>query len=469
MEAQPATTKEHGLDADLDVIASKISELEKWKDIFSAGRLELVDTDNQKYPDKKSEDGNEDGTGAPQTGSNKNPGHFPSTYSPYSLPKPLSISSDLGGLPITLEMAMELRKILFGSAFHTFNYEWKKSYFSFHEPYSELSYALQAERGGARAIQMVVQAHVIKQILFGTSKEENSSLQSLQAVSQKEQEKALAAALADILWAARDGEEVTVCLVTTDICFTPSRDYKVDNFTEKLLLFNFCDKDAIQTFIVDHIHFFKTEGSHGVILFLYSALFSRTFKRLQEDFGCTVPHLLKLNLGNFTCRQAVLNLMLTGRASPYVFNGDLQYDEQGGQLMVPMHGILNRSDVGYLYWNREEMEQGRLSQVGSMLKTPRLPIWLCNINGTFSVLYSTNRSLLSDWKMEHLFDLHFYNGQQSQNKTVTLTIDTQSHHWEERQQEDEGDIEKRFPSLEMTIRTKWDGAVIDWHGTVPFF
>lgn len=62
------------------------------------------------------------------------------------------------------------------------------------------------------------------------------------------------------------------------------------------------------------------------------------------------------------------------------------------------------------------------SQVGSMLKTPKLPIWLCNINGNYSVLFCTNKQLLSDWKMERLFDLYFYNGQPSQNKPVHLTI-----------------------------------------------
>lgn len=61
-------------------------------------------------------------------------------------------------------------------------------------------------------------------------------------------------------------------------------------------------------------------------------------------------------------------------------------------------------------------------QVGSMLKTPKLPIWLCSINGNYSVLFCTNKQLLSDWKMERLFDLYFYSGQPSQNKPVHLTI-----------------------------------------------
>lgn len=57
-----------------------------------------------------------------------------------------------------------------------------------------------------------------------------------------------------------------------------------------------------------------------------------------------------------------------------------------------------------------------------MLKTPKYPIWLCNINGTYSVLFGTNISLLCDWKMEHMFDLYFYSGQSSQKNTAHLTV-----------------------------------------------
>lgn len=57
-----------------------------------------------------------------------------------------------------------------------------------------------------------------------------------------------------------------------------------------------------------------------------------------------------------------------------------------------------------------------------MLKTPRFPVWLCSINNSHSVLFSMNRSLLSDWKMEHLFHLFYYNGQTNQTTTVRLTV-----------------------------------------------
>ncbi|ROI16112.1 Inactive ubiquitin carboxyl-terminal hydrolase MINDY-4B [Anabarilius grahami] len=321
---------------------------------------------------------------------------------PYSIPQTLAVPPSLGGQPVSLELAVSLRKILFGNTFHIFNYEWKKSFFKFREPFSDLAYALETERGGASAIQMVVQAHIIKYLLFNRPVNSACTMQSMVEVGEKEQRRALAAALADILWTAGEEQTATISLVTSERCFTPHLDYKLDSFTER----------------------FKEEGSHGIILFLYSLIFSRTIDRIRADFDCTTTHLLHLSLGNFVCRQALLNLLLTGRATPHVFNGTSFNDEKDKPLAHPLHGVLTRSHVGYLLWNREQVKHAQLPLVGSMLKTPKLPIWVCNINGTYSVLFSPNRSLLSDWKMEHLFQLYFYNGQPTQLNTTVLTIGT---------------------------------------------
>eukprot|EP00062_Callorhinchus_milii_P016893 gi/632968683/ref/XP_007900659.1/ PREDICTED: protein FAM188B2-like [Callorhinchus milii] len=450
-------------EGDLDEINNKISELDKWREIFSRRGLQFKDTTLKKSQDSRRADSDgEDGAGHTLA---KPRGHAPAFCAPYSIPKALLAPTGRGGSPITQHTALELRRVLFGTTFQVFNYEWKKSHFKFREAFSDLSYALEAERSGSRAVQMAIQAHVIKHLLFTPSPELASpSIKRLHGVGQKQQEGALGSALTDILWMAGEGEKAVISLVTTDSHLPPSVDYKMDGYTERLQLFHFTEKAELQNFISEHINCFKDEGSHGVILFLYSLIFSRTLTRLHEDLDRSTSHLLQLSLGNFICRQALINLLLTGRASPNVFNGDLDYNAGSGGMEGPLRGVLARSDVGFLSWSREQH-----LQVGSMLKTPKLPIWLCNINGTYSIFFSTNRLLLSDWKMEHLFDLFFYSGQPSQSKTVTLTIDTHSHHWEEGLREDESDPEKRFPSVEMTVRTKWEGAAIDWHGTIPFF
>ncbi|XP_056611982.1 inactive ubiquitin carboxyl-terminal hydrolase MINDY-4B [Triplophysa dalaica] len=455
--------------SELEEILQQISDLDKWREIFNSRGLELRECNVKGNTEKTKADEDSDDTSRP-TASNHhiNPQNNQLTV-PYSIPPTLAVSPSLGGQPLSPELAVSLRKILFGNTFHVFNYEWKKTFFNFREPFSDMSYALETEKGGTRAIQMVVQAHVIKYLLFGRQLNSDCKMQSMKEVGKKEQRRALATALTDILWTAGEEQTATVSLVTSDRCFTPHLDYKLDSFTERLQLFTFNKKEDVRAFIYDHMQSFKEEGSHGVILFLYSLIFSRSIDRIREDFDFTTSHLLHLSLGNFVCRQALLNLLLRGRASPNVFNGTLHNDEQGKPLAQPLHGVLTRSDVGYLLWNREEAEHAKLPQVGSMLKTPKLPIWVCNINGTYSVLFSPNRSLLSDWRMEHLFHLYFCNGQPTQSHTAMLTIDTHSHHWEAENTDIQGEPEKKFPSVEMTIRTKWEGAVIDWNGTVPFF
>ncbi|KAM8953877.1 inactive ubiquitin carboxyl-terminal hydrolase MINDY-4B isoform 2-T2 [Pelodytes ibericus] len=457
------TSEGHGSlpQMELEEIANKISDLDKWRAIFSSQGLEVG---KAVVEDDLKADG--DSTEKAEKSTNKASKHriFPSNV-PYSIPRELTIASELGGQPISIETAKELRRVLFGNTFNSFSYEWKKSFFKFRDPFSDMAYSLEAEKGGTRAIQMAVQAHIIKFLLFTRNENEHGSLNSLYEIGAKQQDRALAASLADILWTAGEGKRATVCLITNDAYFTETSEYKTDNFTEQLQLIEFPEKEKIEKFLCSHIYCFRDEGSHGVILFLYSLLLSRTFERLREDLDFTTIHLLHFSGGNYTARQAVLNMIITGRARPHVFNGDQTLEEEN----LVKHGVLTRSDVGYLHWSRDEMEQDRLPNVGSMLKTPKFPIWLCNINGTYSVLFGTNTSLLGDWKMEHIFELYFYSGQSNQTKSVHLTIDTHSHHWEGRYKANEADPEKRFPSLEMTVRTKWEGAAINWNGTVPFF
>ncbi|ELW65161.1 Protein FAM188B2 [Tupaia chinensis] len=361
-------------------------------------------------------------------------------------------------------MATKLRQSLFGNTVQVFSSDWRKAYFRFHDPSSDLAFALDMGKGGARSIQMAVQGSVIRYLLF-TTKGRDRNFGSLRAVSKQEQERALAAALTGILWAAGTAEKATVCLFSEDASVTSTPDYSGDGFTERLQLFEFLEKEATEKFIYDHLQCFQGEGSHGVILFLYSLIFSRTFEKLQEDLDVTTTQLLQPSAGGFLCRQAVLNLILTGRASPHVFNGC-----EEGESQEIFHGVLARSDVGYLQWGKDaSSEDDRLSQVGSMLKTPKVPVWLCNINGNYSILFCTNKQLLSDWKMERLFDLYFYSGQPTQRKPVHLTIDTHAHHWERDQHEDKHGPGRRFSPVEMAIKTKWREATINWNGTVPFY
>ncbi|KAM4769476.1 inactive ubiquitin carboxyl-terminal hydrolase MINDY-4B isoform 6-T6 [Cyanocitta cristata] len=396
------------------------------------------------------------------TGAGESPGSQP----PSTIPQPLLLPQGVGGCPISLDTAMRLQKLLFRNMTPLFSCEWAAAHFRFRPPHSDLAYALEAGKGGTRAILVAVQAHIISYLLF-TRETECTHLERLCRVGQWEQGQALAMALAEILWAAGGGGRAVVCLITAPITMMPHEGYRANSFTERIQLFEFSEKAAAQGFISDHIHCFKGEGSHGVILFLYSLLFSRTLERVQEDLGDTAP-LLNISSGNITCTEAVLSLLLTGRASPRELGGSQELESGTGD--GDGEALWQRGAVGFLRWERAPVErQGPRAQVSPGLRTPRLPVWLCSVSGRHSVLFGTDSRLLSDWKSERIFHLYFYSGQQEQTQTAHLTIDTHSHHWEEAQREDPCSPQKGHPALEMAIRTKWAGATVSWNGTDPFF
>ncbi|XP_054241740.1 inactive ubiquitin carboxyl-terminal hydrolase MINDY-4B [Indicator indicator] len=435
----------------LEEITSRISDLSKWRDIFSFHGLDISKATHQ--PGQ----GNT-GDGAPAAGE---PRGLQPPHVPCAIPMPLLVPVDAGGQPISLDMAMGLRELLFGNVSHTFSCQWAKAHFRFRQPCSALAYGLEADKGGTRAILMAVQAHIIRHLLFDRNTAD-THLERLQGIGRREQGEALAAALAQLLWAAGGGGRATVCLLTMATHFVPRGDYRADSFTERIQLFDFWEQAAAEEFISAHINCFRGKGSHGVILFLYSLLFSRTLERVQEDLKGTTTPLLKLSLGSITCTQAMLSLLLTGQARPQELDGGREPGPGGTGAEAPRR---QRGLVGYLRWSRAQAEP----QVCPGLRTPQVPIWLCSLCGRHGVLFSTNSLLLSSWRAERLFQLHFYNGQQEQSEPTHLTIDTHSHHWEEDQSEGASDPGKRHPPVEMAIRTRWAGATVSWNGTQPFF
>lgn len=85
-------------------------------------------------------------------------------------------------------------------------------------------------------------------------------------------------------------------------------------------------------------------------------------------------------------------------------------------------GIKHRSDVGMLYWNPKETF-GQRTEVGSMLKTPKFPVWLAIMGrNTIVVLFNTNINLINDWRLEQNFTLHLFTGLKSQDTDLKLDI-----------------------------------------------
>ncbi|XP_074658271.1 inactive ubiquitin carboxyl-terminal hydrolase MINDY-4B-like [Tubulanus polymorphus] len=389
----------------------------------------------------------------------------------------------VGGRKITIEQAIELRNLVNGSALHSISGEWRRANIQFRELESPFPYGLISHRNGTRGIITAIQTYLIKHLLFPQpttsssrtrliGRERTVDIQitnTLLELTNSSRKEALVCAMASMLWKVSDGVRCTVCLPHEHESFPKDEKpaYREDGITEYIRIFEFLNEEEAKELLKEYISYFEETNSPGVLLFLYSLVLSRTTQRIYQDMG---EHYREKTLLTETedCHQSLLNLMLTGSAVPYVHNGILVYDEEGKVLKKPMKGVTDRSDIGYLYFNKFEAEKFR-TDVGSMLKTPKLPIWLTNINGQYGVLFSSNPELLRNWRVEHRFTLHYYTAMSSQTEACKLTVDT-------RHRKGVGGVrvhrtageDRKIPTLELCIMTKWPGADISWNGTAPF-
>ncbi|NXI58209.1 MINY4 hydrolase, partial [Chloroceryle aenea] len=349
---------------------------------------------------------------------------------------------------IDISLAKELKNILFGSSLSCFSDEWKIQSFTFNN-IPQLKYGIVQKKGGPCGVLAAVQACVLQQLIFADSNR-NKDTRCLQP-SEGHRTKCLTMAIADILWRAGGNEKAIVALPSGRQQFTPIGKYKADGILETLLLHSATRYEDLIVFLQQNIHQFEV-GPCGCILLTVSVILSRSINLVRNDFDVLTNRLIG---SHGYCTQELVNLLLTGKAVSNVFNNVIELDSGNGNITI-LKGITSRSDIGLL----SLFEHYDVCQVGCYLKTPKYPIWLVCSESHFSVLFCLEKDLLDDWKTERRFDLYYYDGLANQEEEIRLTVDTTQVCAEEK----ENDL---TPPLEHCIRTKWQGAVIDWNGTEP--
>lgn len=373
----------------------------------------------------------------------------------------------IGGTPIILETAIDLRKIVYGTTLHSFSREWKKANLAFQDIDGPYPFGIQTQRCGARGLALCVQGYMLKRLIF--DREYQSSLFTVNSLRPNsfERRKALIDGICEMLWQAGERRRCSVALMEEEPCFGPDYRYRFDSITEKLHLFEFKKFEDVQFFIKRNLDRFQAENGCGLILFLYSLVLSRTIPKVHEDMGLSEEGKGKLLTDMEDVTISLLNLALTGHAVAFLHNGDMLYGCKGNLLPRPLKGVKERSHVGYLYWDKGEDPDAR-TEVGSMLKTPKTPIWVTKVNQMYGLLFSTNLDLVSDWRIECRFTLSYYTGLVSQAKTATLNIETRVGRPRPKTTLGRKQEESKIPPLENCIMTKWYGANIGWNGTSPF-
>ncbi|KAK3108657.1 hypothetical protein FSP39_012699 [Pinctada imbricata] len=353
--------------------------------------------------------------------------------------------------PIALQTAINLKTLIFGSPHGSFNDEWLLQSFSFCD-LPRLKYGIVQKKGGPCGVLAAVQACILQELIFGDCKLPSPKYFE---PSGSERSNALATALAKIFWRCGESGSAVVAIPSGKSQFQGGGSkYRYDDLTETLMLNHFKSYNDLHSFLTQNIRQFQTDGCSGVVLALYSAIFSRYIDNVRKDMDEPTG---KLMGAHGYCTQDMVNLLLTGAAVSNVFNDVIELDSGDEQDSTILQGVKGRSAIGLL----SLFEHYKSCQVGTYYKTPKYPIWVVCSESHFSVLFSTRRELISDWKAERRFDLYHYDGLARQQEEIKLTIETFDKSFQPPSEDD------LVPPLEHCIRTKWNDAKVDWNGSEP--
>ena len=119
-----------------------------------------------------------------------------------------------------------------------------------------------------------------------------------------------------------------------------------------------------------------------MVLLVYSVVLSKGIQELTGDMD--MDGITLVNEMGYAS-QELINTMLVGRGSSNCHDGD---KDMGDDLVLK--GILKKSEIGFLTL----FEHYGHFAVGTNLKRPCLPIWIVCSESHYSILFSTDISLV---------------------------------------------------------------------------
>lgn len=326
----------------------------------------------------------------------------------------------------------DLDKLVFGPSWRgpkMFQEEWHQGFFFNDVP--DLKYGLVQLAGGSCGVLAVVQAYILKELIF-TSGFQKYGFNP----SENVRTTALVHALSEILWQVGGSKAVKLVLPGT----VPKRfkPYKLADWNVSV----FNSVADLQGAIRANLGAFTERNGCGVLLFMYSAILTRGIENVRSDMD--VPEAALLAPHKY-CSQELVNLLLIGKAYSNVFDGTM---DVGGSTLK---GIPNRATVGFLTL----MEKLGYCQVGNNCKNPVYPIWILYSESHYSLLFGTKAPAAPE------FDMYYYDQLGNQDEQYRITVDITS------STKVEVSEDELVSPIEMCILTKWPNAAFDWNGSEP--
>lgn len=144
--------------------------------------------------------------------------------------------------------------------------------------------------------------------------------------------------------------------------FNAAEEVSPDEYHKRLHVIYFNAIEDVEKYYTQN--FEVLSAKYGVLLFMYTVLLTKGIESVNSEISDTSEPLIHNTYGYGS--QALINLMLTGRAVAHVWDND---QDVGG---LKLRGLNEQSDIGFITL----MEQMRYCTVGSFYKNPRNPVWV---------------------------------------------------------------------------------------------
>ncbi|ETV68106.1 hypothetical protein H257_15853 [Aphanomyces astaci] len=370
----------------------------------------------------------------------------PPSRSSSSFPSRVSLSNSVidskQGRALPAAEVTSLRKLLFNDSKKKLGPHWTHQGFDFAQV-EGLKYGIVQHEGGPCGVMAVVQAYVLH-FLF------QEDISTWDSVETPLVTKALARALAHIIWQAGSGSTCKVALIGGA---TPS--------LEHMAVSQLNSRHDLDQFIARHIDQFRESKGYGVVLVVASVMLTRGLATVEADMDTatgTVPTLIG---AHDYCTQEMVNLLLLGYACSNVFDGtkDLGGGDDATSSSMVLRGVQKRSAVGFLTL----FEAYDYMVVGDHLKVPVDNIWVVCSESHYSVMFAD--PAIAPSTSLAAFDLFYFDGLANQDEVIRLTISPMGLATKpDKAAQNRGDL---IPPLNLVIQTKWPQATVDWHSVEP--
>lgn len=366
---------------------------------------------------------------------------------------------------VDLDVLVELKATLFGSASKPLPQGWSGQALGFSD---SLPYGLVQKSGGPCGALAALQAHLLKGFLFptGPRRQQQRGAPTMELSSDGGggdleamndpvvRKRALSKAIAHVIGQSSSTGFAWVLLPKAGGApagpgappgFVPGK-FGPDGLTERLVKLELECGEELEVFVENNVDFFTADGNSAVVALLYSVILTRGPDQVVRDMDVAGS----LVGAHGYCTQEMVNLLLGGKAVSNVFDGDVFLDG------MALRGVSDRSDIGFL----SLFEHYKSCRVGERLKTPRYPVWVICSESHFTVAFSQTLGAEEvGFAQRHPVHLTYYDQLANQDKPIVLTIDCSA---------TAAPMRSGLVSpIELCLRTKWDGAAIDWNGSEP--